>query len=456
MKPSLADLYLDDNALETFDWGALYPLRHTLTQLHLDDQKPKMHSLTLSGRAFNTSIQHLYIQDNSLKSVPIGVLDSIGWNSFIPASLNIARNAFCEGFTDCSCCEMAYLVSWAKKITLMERPSGVYTSVTLSCGSQSDLISINREKFHIVPDWFDHCDTAITTVITSSTGIPKSATRISTYAGASNHNSSALCRETKPIEINCSSGRLTIPEPDLSRAEGTVITFRIDRSFGCISKLYNLHTMALELFNVSEQTGIQQHPHEEINVDCISGLPTISSTDPENSHARQLTFRSDFTSECFPKFTEFLNHIHINIVTDDNMYSVATGNAEHELLDPMWRTCGNIVTANCTEGTFVFSHIQYIALLADGVVIRIDQSFDCRSTLVAIHEHILAQEMTVVQPRPPEPLPKSIAVVCSKGHVLVSEGHPRRSKKTIIEYSAKPSKFCRATFQKFMEYLFGL
>ncbi|XP_055354779.1 uncharacterized protein LOC129600320 [Paramacrobiotus metropolitanus] len=454
-KPSLTNLYLDDNALETLDWSTLYPLRDTLAKLHLDDQKPKLHSLTLSGGAFLTSIVRLHLAVNSLRYIPNEILDSIGWNSSVPTTLSLGGNAFCEGYTNCDCCEMGYFMSWTKKfIAVKGRPWNGHNYVTLSCGSQSGLTFGSNHPGSAQRlaelEKSNHCNATSTTV--TSTAIPTTTANVTTNTRKPDvNNSSSLCPETKPIEINCTFGRLSLSQPDLQRAEGTLLVFRTDRSFACQMKLYNLHTMSMDLFNFSEQTDHQPGQQEVIRVECANGVSTLSSTDPENSHAHQLNFRSDLTSQCFAKFTEFLQYIDTNLVTEH----VTVTSEESRLADEMWRTCGDITNATCTDGTFVFSHTKDAALKAEGVVIRVDQSFDCRSTLVAIHEHLLAQESTTVQ-APATPLSSSVAAVCSQDRLFVSEGHPRRSKKTTIEYSARPSKFCRGAFHKFVEYLFGL
>ncbi|XP_055328118.1 uncharacterized protein LOC129581196 [Paramacrobiotus metropolitanus] len=232
---------------------------------------------------------------------------------------------------------------------------------------------------------------------------------ITNAAETNNIDPFTICAEPRPIEINCSSGRLTMSQPDLQRAEDTTVVFRIDRSFACVYKLYNLHMVVLELSNLTQQKDIEQDQQEVISAECSNGVYTLSSTDPENSHANRLDFRSDLSSQCFTKFTEVLDYIHNDLAAAHNTSSATAASTGLALPNEMWRTCGDIVVANCSEGTFIFSRTQNATTQSDGVVILIDHTFECRSTLVAIHEHILAQDMTTVQ-LPTAPLLKSITV----------------------------------------------
>ncbi|XP_055345418.1 uncharacterized protein LOC129593227 [Paramacrobiotus metropolitanus] len=181
VEPSLIQLYFDGNAVEAFDWRSLLPIRNTLALLSLDDQMPKLRSLTLSGSTFSTSIQELSINDNKLKSIPHGVLSSIGLNASVPTLLYDRGIPFCIE-SKCNCCELMHFTSW-NKIFVSETPR---IRSTLSCGTQFELpVDSQYEllQMHTKPGWFDHCNATSTAV--SSTAI--TTTTPTATADATNH-----------------------------------------------------------------------------------------------------------------------------------------------------------------------------------------------------------------------------------------------------------------------------
>ncbi|XP_055348579.1 uncharacterized protein LOC129595560 [Paramacrobiotus metropolitanus] len=484
-KPVLEHLNLLHNRLEELDWSTLYPLRESVEILYLADQKPGLRSIYRSGSAFATVIRDLSLNNNRLPSIPDFILNSIGLRNSNYRSFNFRKNVFCTNTSklsyDCGCCDVQNLVQWAKIHASSSDISPALIRLDTMCGSTlrrftndaSEIASRYAYPIAMIENTFEHCPStvsaqpshepttvAVQTTTTSAQPITTASVLVATtpkkiHAAAS---SEVLCPDYKPIQINCSAGQLFISQPDLTQAQGTETVFLSDGTFGCVSKLYDLHSMILELLEISPETDAQTSGQGVILAGCRNRLTSINIRDPERSGANMLIYYTDLHPECFGKFTQFLRCV------SDNFLSEGEGNVQAPRLEfgfslLTFKSCtsrkipSDDLTANCTDGNFAFSKTNDSALASFGVRIRSDEHLDCRTKLALIHEFILNEPVATVEV-PDMPSPSSVVAVCQKSQVFVSDGQPRRSRKLNLEYYAAPSKFCRQLFSRFLSHLF--
>ncbi|XP_055347768.1 uncharacterized protein LOC129594926 [Paramacrobiotus metropolitanus] len=451
--PVLKRLDLSGNSLQQFDWNSIEPLASTLEQLNLQNQSPKLRALQQSGKPFRTWLSRLSLWNNGLEFVPAWILTN---NTFPDAAtgvdISVHNNAFCvsSGRSECACCEVAEFMHWMKSVG---STVSVPVDIRFSCGSAST--EYRNDAYGLaLAERFGHCfSTTQAPATLPHTRPPATTTNVPTIK-----TTSTPCTEPKPIEINCTAGSMKLSQSDLQRAEGTTAVFTSDGTFPCVSKLYDLHTMALELSNIPAQTNTTEK-YETIDVHCQHGQAAVNALNPDSCGANKLVFRTDLAVGCYSRFTQFLSYIDENLIGDQdrNVQNLA---ATPEFSLTSWinsKVCSRrpMVSVNCTAGIFGYSHGNDTAISTSGVAVRSDHSFDCRDTFRTIHEYLLADKRTVVQPVTSPEL-DTIVAVCQKGRLFISDGNARRSTKLKLQYFSSPNRSCRSAFHEFLQFVLRL